>query len=63
MIVKIFGKERKKINFSGKVIDLLKKFGINKEIVVVFRNGKIVTEMDELKNKDKVEIVRVVFGG
>jgi len=61
MIV-VDGKKRK-LKFKGKVIDLLRKLGISSQIVIVRKNGKIVTEMDEVSDKDLVEIITVVFGG
>jgi sulfur carrier protein ThiS len=59
----IFEGKKKKITFNGKAYELLKKLGINSQIVVIFRNGKIITEEDLLYNDDKVEIERVIFGG
>ncbi len=62
MIV-IFEGKKKRIKFSGKASELLKKLGINSQIVVLFRNGKIITEEEKLSDKDKIEIERVIFGG
>jgi sulfur carrier protein ThiS len=37
--------------------------GISSQNVIIFRNGKIITEEDSISDKDKVEIKRVIFGG
>jgi len=53
----------KKIKFSGKISQLLSKLGINPEVVILKRNGAIVTELDAVKNNDELEIVKVIYGG
>jgi thiamine biosynthesis protein ThiS len=53
----------KKINFSGTLAELIKKSGFMREEVVVKVNGKLVPETTKLKKTDKVEIIKVVFGG
>lgn len=54
---------RKILRFSGTVAELLRKLGVNDQIVIVKRNGRIVTELDRLSDKDNVEIQQVIFGG
>lgn len=51
------------ITFEGTVQDLLKKLNINEQIVIVKVNGKIVTELDKISDKDSVEIQKVILGG
>jgi len=53
----------KKIKFNGKISDLLSKLNINPEVVILKRNGRLVTELDAVRDKDELEIVRVVYGG
>ena len=53
----------KKLKFSGKISQLLSKLEINPEVVILKRNGIIVTEMDMVKDKDELEIVKVIYGG
>jgi len=53
----------KKIKFKGKISELLSKLNINSEVVILKRNGALVTEMDVLKDNDELEIVRVIYGG
>ena len=59
----ILNKKKKRMKFSGKVKDLLEKLGVNEQVVIVKKNGKIVTLLDNVKDKDTVEIVQVIFGG
>ncbi len=42
---------------------LLKKMGINPEIVIVSVNGEITPDNEKVKAGDKVEIIKVVSGG
>lgn len=51
------------IKFEGTVQDLLKKLNINEQIVIVKVNGKMVTELDNVSDKDSVEIQKVILGG
>lgn len=48
------------MKFKGKISELLKKLGMNREEVVVKVNGKIAPEIAELEGDEEVEIVRVV---
>jgi len=64
--VRLIGsKRREKLEISSraKVIDLLKLLGQNPQVVVVRRNGKIVTEGERLAEGDLIEILPVVTGG
>lgn len=48
------------MRFKGKISELLKKLGMNREEVVVKVDGKVAPEIAELEGNEKVEIVRVV---
>ncbi len=48
---------------SGKISDMLKKLKIAREEVLVKVNGKLVPEDAEIGAKDKIEVIKVVFGG
>ncbi len=50
-------------NFSGTLVELLKKLRVMREEVVVKVNGKLVPETTKLKETDRVEVIKVVFGG
>ena len=54
---------KQKLSYSGSVKGLLDKLGISEQIVLVKCNGEIVTELDKIGGKDKVEIQKVILGG
>jgi sulfur carrier protein ThiS len=54
---------KKRVSYSGSVKGLLDKLDINEQIVLVKRNGEIITELDNVGRKDKVEIQKVILGG
>ena len=56
-------KKNIKKEFNGTVNELLKELKLNKETVIVVRNGELVTEEESLKNNDKIKILSVVSGG
>ncbi len=45
------------------VAEVLDELGINRETVVVSRNGEITVEEDALKAGDEIEIIKIVSGG
>jgi len=51
------------IEFSGDVSSLLKSLGLMREEVVVKVNGRLAPDTKILSGKDKVEVIKVVFGG
>ncbi len=60
--------EGKNIEYEWKknklqVRELLRELKLNGELVVVKVNGRVVTEFDEVKKEDKIELVRVSSGG
>ncbi len=64
--MKIFIEREKKIqetSFNGKVKALLKKLVLNPEIVLVTRQGKLLTEEDTVKDTDEIKILSVISGG
>jgi sulfur carrier protein ThiS len=55
--------ERKRMRHSGSVSALLKRLGVMREEVVVRVNGKLAPETREVGARDRVEVIKVVFGG
>ena len=55
--------EKRILKFDGKVSALLERLKINPETVVVVKNNKVVTEEENLKNNDNIEILSVISGG
>ena len=56
-------KQEIELDDNSTLKDLLTKLNINPVTVVISKNGEIVSELAELKNKDKVELLSVVSGG
>jgi sulfur carrier protein ThiS len=58
------GKSKKiALSAKSKVSDLLEKSGINPETVIIRREGIIIPYTGILKNKDKLEAIKVISGG
>lgn len=55
--------EKQSLEFSGTAMELLKKLKVRREEVVIKINGRLAPETTELKGGEKVEIIKVVFGG
>ena len=53
----------KKLKFSGTVLQLLQKLELNPAAVLVARNNALVTEDDNLNDKDEIKILSVISGG
>lgn len=52
-----------KIENDTTIALLLEELGINRETVVVSKNGEIAVEEDTLKAGDDVKIIKIVSGG
>jgi thiamine biosynthesis protein ThiS len=52
-----------KIEKDTTIAELLEELGINRETVVVSKNGEIAVEEDTLKKDDEVEIIKIISGG
>ena len=53
----------KNLKFNGKVSKLLETLKLNPSAVLIARNNSLVTEDDELNDKDEVKILSVISGG
>lgn len=55
------------LDFQGTLLDLIKKFNLNKNSIVAERNGEVVHREDygavRLDRGDVIELVRFVGGG
>jgi sulfur carrier protein ThiS len=51
------------MEFNGTIGELLRELRVMREEVVVKVNGKLAPETKALSPKDKVHIIKVVFGG
>ncbi|MEE8403321.1 MAG: MoaD/ThiS family protein [Candidatus Hydrothermarchaeaceae archaeon] len=52
-----------KIEKETTIAKLLEELGINRETVVVSKNGEIAVEAEDLIKGDEIEIIRIVSGG
>jgi sulfur carrier protein len=59
------GKKTEIVNLgqNATINDLLEQLGINRETVLVRRNGKITIEEEILREGDSVEIIQAISGG
>lgn len=53
----------KDVNHKGSIAKLLKKLNIRREEVVIKVNDNLAPETAEVSEKDRIEIIRVIFGG
>lgn len=54
---------RTTIEFSGTVQELLRELKVMREEVVVKVNGRLTPETERIGPGDRVEVIKVVFGG
>jgi len=54
---------KKRVSHRGTIAGLLKKLKVRREEVVVKRNGRLAPETAEVRAGDRVEVIKVVFGG
>ena len=59
----IFDNSKRSMEFDGTISKLLSELKVMREEVVVKINGKLTPETTKIKTNDKVEIIKVVFGG
>jgi len=52
-----------KQDFSGKILVLLDALGVNKETVVVVKNGEVVSEQERCGKGDELKLLSVISGG
>lgn len=57
------GIETLEVDADATVSEALSKIDINEETVIVERDGKIISSVEKLKDKDTLELISVVSGG
>lgn len=55
--------ERRELEYEGSIEGLLETLGINKEEVVVVKNGLVVPESESCTGDDELQVLSVVSGG
>jgi sulfur carrier protein ThiS len=62
--VKLNGKPvRVRLKKGMNILDVMHQLGMNRETHLAKKNGKLVSELEEVDGKDRVEIFGVVYGG
>jgi sulfur carrier protein ThiS len=62
--VKLNGKYVKvKLEKGVNVLDLMRQLGVNRETHLARKNGELISELEAVCGKDKIEIFGVVYGG
>ncbi len=59
----VFDRKEMSRDFDGDVSGLLRSLGVMREEVIVKVNGKPAPDTRRLKPSDRVEVIKVVFGG
>ncbi len=59
----VFDRRTESRDFDGDISALLKALGVMREEVIVKVNGKLAPETRRIGKADRVEIIKVVFGG
>ncbi|VVB98412.1 ThiS family protein [uncultured archaeon] len=63
MIVTLDGEKTRAAFDGGPISELVRLLGLQREEVLVKVNGKLAPEDAKIGAKDKIEIIKVVFGG
>ncbi len=63
MIGIVFDNRKRRVRVGGDVAGLIKRLGLLREEVVVKVNGRLAPETRKLSPSDRVEVIKVVFGG
>lgn len=62
--VRVNGKYmRLKLKKGMNVLDVMHRLGVNRETHLARKNGRLVSELEKIGSRDKVEIFGVVYGG
>jgi sulfur carrier protein ThiS len=59
----VLDSESKEMEFKGTIAELLRHLKLMREEVVVKLNGRLAPETASIRPDDRVEVIKVVFGG
>lgn len=59
----VFDRKSSQVGFAGPVSSLLRELKVMREEVVIKVNGRLAPETTVVSDRDRVEIIKVVFGG
>ncbi len=65
MVTVFIERERRELeqDFSGRISELLELLKVNKETVVVVKNGEVVSEQERCGEGDELKLLSVISGG
>ncbi len=52
-----------KVEHTGDARSLLEKIGVNPEIVLIIRDGELITETEPVDGAKRIELLSVISGG
>jgi sulfur carrier protein ThiS len=55
--------ERLSMQFEGSAKNLLKRLDINPEVVLIVKDGTLITESDPVDDAKRIELLSVISGG
>lgn len=62
--VKLNGKFVKvKLERGMNLLDVMRQLGVNRETHLARKNGELVSELEKVCGKDRIEVFGVVYGG
>lgn len=54
---------KKRISFRGSVLQLMKRLKLSREEYIAKVNGRLAADDEVVGGKDRVELIKVVYGG
>jgi sulfur carrier protein ThiS len=51
------------VRHNGTAADLLAGLGVNPEVVLIVKDGQLVTEKDDISDAERIELLSVISGG
>jgi sulfur carrier protein len=55
--------QEKQIRFKGTASALLKELNINPETILIVKNNEVITEDEQLSDKDDIKLLSIISGG
>jgi sulfur carrier protein ThiS len=55
--------KRVTLDHSGTAASLLEKLDVNPEVVLIVKDGTLITEKDDVDGAEKIDLLSVISGG
>lgn len=55
--------ERHDVTHTGNAASLLEKLGVSPEVVLIIKDGQLITEHDPVDGAKRIELLSVISGG